>query len=113
MQLIGGSNPRAARRCARPWTLCQRAKGQEEIEHKQHYGSRRLVGVNTYRANEHAGDIVTAIKLILSTRKEKAQQIACVEAFRGRGSKGPLENPTLKGGRKPRLPSKEAAAGGP
>ncbi|MDG6347561.1 methylmalonyl-CoA mutase family protein [Luteimonas sp. 8-5] len=69
-------------------TMYQRGKIQEEslyYEHKKHDGSLPLVGVNTFLPKEHAGDIVTEIELIRSTEGEKGQQIANVEAFRGRG----------------------------
>ncbi len=65
-------------------TMYQRGKIQEEslyYEHKKHDGSLPLVGVNTFLAKEHGGDIVTEIELIRSTESEKGQQIDNVARF--------------------------------
>ncbi|MCI4566714.1 methylmalonyl-CoA mutase family protein [Lysobacter sp. CFH 32150] len=65
-------------------TMYQRGKIQEEslyYEHKKHDGSLPLVGVNTFLAKEHGGDIVTEIELIRSTEGEKGQQIDNVKRF--------------------------------
>ena len=65
-------------------TMYQRGKIQEEsmlYEQKKHDGSLPLVGVNTFLAKEHGGEIATEIELIRSTPEEKAQQIEHVKAF--------------------------------
>ena len=66
-------------------TMYQRGKIQDEslyYEHKKFDGSLPLVGVNTFLAKNHGGEITTSIELIRSTPEEKRQQIANVEAFR-------------------------------
>ena len=66
-------------------TMYQRGKIQDEslyYEHKKFDGSLPLVGVNTFLAKDHGGEITTSIELIRSTPEEKRQQIANVEAFR-------------------------------
>jgi methylmalonyl-CoA mutase len=65
-------------------TMYQRGKIQEEslyYEHKKHDGSLPLIGVNTFLAREHGGEVATEIELIRSTEEEKGQQIANVRAF--------------------------------
>ncbi|HEV2622591.1 MAG TPA: methylmalonyl-CoA mutase family protein [Frateuria sp.] len=65
-------------------TMYQRGKIQEEslyYEHKKHDGSLPLIGVNTFLAKEHGGEVATEIELIRSTEEEKGQQIANVRAF--------------------------------
>ncbi len=65
-------------------TMYQRGKIQDEslyYEHKKFDGSLPIVGVNTFLAKEHGGEITTTIELIRSTPEEKAQQIQNVEAF--------------------------------
>jgi len=66
-------------------TMYQRGKIQDEslyYEHKKFDGSLPLIGVNTFLAKDHGGEITTAIELIRSTPEEKQQQIGNVEAFR-------------------------------
>jgi len=74
-------------------TMYQRGKIQEEslyYEHKKYDGSLPLVGVNTFLAKEHGGEIATAIELIRSTEEEKRQQIDNVQNYRSaRNSRGP------------------------
>ena len=65
-------------------TMYQRGKIQEEslyYEHKKHDGSLPLIGVNTFLAKEHGGEVATEIELIRSTEEEKGQQIANVRGF--------------------------------
>ncbi len=65
-------------------TMYQRGKIQEEsmyYEHKKHDGSLPLIGVNTFLAKEHGGEIATSIELIRSTEEEKGQQIANVKRY--------------------------------
>jgi methylmalonyl-CoA mutase len=65
-------------------TMYQRGKIQEEsmyYEHKKHDGSLPLVGVNTFLAKDHGGEITTEIELIRSTPEEKGQQIANVAGY--------------------------------
>jgi len=65
-------------------TMYQRGKIQEKsmlYEQKKHDGSLPLVGVNTFLAKEHGGEVTTEIELIRSTPEEKAQQIEHVKAF--------------------------------
>jgi methylmalonyl-CoA mutase len=65
-------------------TMYQRGKIQDEslyYEHKKFDGSLPIVGVNTFLAKEHGGEITTTIELIRSTPEEKAQQIQNVETF--------------------------------
>ncbi|SEI45613.1 methylmalonyl-CoA mutase family protein [Frateuria terrea] len=78
-------------------TMYQRGKIQEEslyYEHKKHDGSLPLIGVNTFLAKEHGGEVATEIELIRSTEEEKGQQIANVRAF-GEARNG-LEPESLK-----------------
>ncbi|WP_029919583.1 methylmalonyl-CoA mutase family protein [Nevskia soli] len=66
-------------------TMYQRGKIQEEslyYEHKKYDGSLPLIGVNTFLAKEHGGEIATSIELIRSTEEEKGQQIDNVAAYR-------------------------------
>jgi isobutyryl-CoA mutase len=66
-------------------TMYQRSKIQEEslyYEHKKFDGSLPLIGVNTFLAKDHGGEITTTIELIRSSAEEKAQQISNVESFR-------------------------------
>ena len=65
-------------------TMYQRGKIQDEslyYEHKKFDGSLPLIGVNTFLAKDHGGEITTTIELIRSTADEKQQQIANLEAF--------------------------------
>ncbi len=65
-------------------TMYQRGKIQDEslyYEHKKFDGSLPLIGVNTFLAKEHGGEITTTIELIRSTPEEKAQQIDNVATF--------------------------------
>jgi len=66
-------------------TMYQRGKIQEEslyYEHKKYDGSLPLIGVNTFLAKEHGGEIATSIELIRSTEEEKGQQIDNVATYR-------------------------------
>ncbi len=66
-------------------TMYQRGKIQEEslyYEHKKYDGSLPLIGVNTFLAKEHGGEIATSIELIRSTENEKGQQIDNVATYR-------------------------------
>jgi len=63
----------------------QRGKIQDEslyYEHRKFDGSLPIIGVNTFLAKHHGGEITTTIELIRSTPDEKQQQIGSVEAFR-------------------------------
>jgi isobutyryl-CoA mutase len=65
-------------------TMYQRGKIQDEslyYEHKKYDGSLPLIGVNTFLAKAHGGEIATTIELIRSEESEKQQQIANVENF--------------------------------
>ncbi len=65
-------------------TMYQRSKIQEEslyYEQKKHDGSLPLVGVNTFLAREHGGEVITDIELIRSTEGEKSQQIQNVGSY--------------------------------
>jgi len=65
-------------------TMYQRGKIQDEslyYEHKKFDGSLPLIGVNTFLAKDHGGEITTTIELIRSTTDEKQQQIDNVRAF--------------------------------
>lgn len=65
-------------------TMYQRGKIQDEslyYEHKKFDGSLPLIGVNTFLARDHGGEITTTIELIRSTTDEKRQQIDNVAAF--------------------------------
>jgi isobutyryl-CoA mutase len=74
-------------------TMYQRGKIQDEslyYEHRKFDGSLPLIGVNTFLAKDHGGEITTTIELIRSTPDEKQQQIGNVEAFRAaRNSRAP------------------------
>jgi isobutyryl-CoA mutase len=74
-------------------TMYQRGKIQDEslyYEHRKFDGSLPIIGVNTFLAKDHGGEITTSIELIRSTPDEKQQQIGNVEAFRAaRNSHGP------------------------
>jgi len=73
--------------------MYQRGKIQDEslyYEHKKFDGSLPLIGVNTFLAKDHGGEITTSIELIRSTPEEKEQQIANVAGFRAvRNSRAP------------------------
>lgn len=65
-------------------TMYQRGKIQEEsmyYEHKKYDGSLPLIGVNTFLAKDHGGEVATEIELIRSTDDEKQQQIRNVESY--------------------------------
>ncbi len=65
-------------------TMYQRGKIQEEsmyYEHKKYDGSLPLIGVNTFLAKDHGGEIATEIELIRSTDDEKQQQISNVRSY--------------------------------
>ena len=78
-------------------TMYQRGKIQDEslyYEHKKFDGSLPLIGVNTFLAKDHGGEITTTIELIRSTSEEKQQQIANVESYRG--ARNPRRDDSLK-----------------
>ena len=81
-------------------TMYQRGKIQDEslyYEHKKFDGSLPLIGVNTFLAKDHGGEITTTIELIRSTPEEKEQQIRNVAAFRdGRNSQRPASLAALR-----------------
>lgn len=65
-------------------TMYQRGKIQDEslyYEQRKFDGTLPLVGVNTFLAKDHGGEITTTIELIRSTPEEKRQQIDAVAAF--------------------------------
>ena len=78
-------------------TMYQRGKIQDEslyYEHKKFDGSLPLIGVNTFLAKDHGGEITTTIELIRSTTEEKEQQIANVDRYRG--ARNPRREDSLK-----------------
>ena len=81
-------------------TMYQRGKIQDEslyYEHKKFDGSLPLIGVNTFLAKDHGGEITTTIELIRSTADEKQQQIANLEAFQAaRNARAPDSLTTLQ-----------------
>jgi isobutyryl-CoA mutase len=81
-------------------TMYQRGKIQDEslyYEHKKFDGSLPIIGVNTFLARDHGGEITTTIELIRSTPEEKQQQIGNVEAFRAaRNGRAPDSLSALK-----------------
>jgi methylmalonyl-CoA mutase len=81
-------------------TMYQRGKIQDEslyYEHRKFDGSLPLIGVNTFLAKDHGGEITTAIELIRSTPAEKQQQIDNVENYRAvRNSRGAESLPALQ-----------------
>jgi methylmalonyl-CoA mutase len=65
-------------------TMYQRSKIQEEslyYEHKKHDGSLPIIGVNTFLPPDGHGE-VGEIELMRSSKTERDQQVANVEAFR-------------------------------
>ena len=84
-------------------TMVQRGKIQEEsmvYAHKKHDGSLSMVGINTSRPKEHAGEIATEIELIRRTGEGKGQQIENVRNWQeGRNTVLlPLPSQAGKGG---------------
>jgi len=70
-------------------TMYQRGKIQDEsmvYEHKKHDGSLPLIGVNTFLPDESEQQEGGEIELMRSTEHEKQQQVANVQAFKGRNA---------------------------
>ena len=81
-------------------TMYQRSKIQEEslyYEHKKYDGSLPLIGVNTFLAKEHGGEIATTIELIRAEESEKKRQIDNVQRFQqNRNTRGAEALPRLQ-----------------
>jgi methylmalonyl-CoA mutase len=70
-------------------TMYQRSRIQEESLHYErlkHDGTLPLIGVNTFLAPEHGGEVDTEIVLARSTEAEKRAQIEAVRAFNARSA---------------------------
>jgi methylmalonyl-CoA mutase len=70
-------------------TMYQRSRIQEESLHYErlkHDGTLPLIGVNTFLAREHGGEVDQEIELARSTEAEKRAQIDAVRAFNDRAA---------------------------